>query len=156
MPEIAGPAVESPPLNADGGAWRYHAACRGAGPDLFYSLDPAAVAAAKQLCHGCPVREPCASYAVAHHEQHGVWGGLAADERTDRRAERRPGPGPVPWLSDDDLRALFATADPNRPALDQLLEHTPVATATAYKYLHRARRLGAVEHRARRLYPTRH
>lgn len=154
MPGIAGRPAEPPALNGDGRAWRDRAACRGAGPALFYSLDPAAVAAAKQVCRACPVRSPCAGYAAANGETDGVWGGLAPDERLRPGANRRPGPGPTTWVSDDELRDLFAAADPDLPALDQLLEHTPVASATAYKYLARARRLGVVEQRGRRLFPT--
>jgi WhiB family redox-sensing transcriptional regulator len=41
--------------------------------------------AARQICAGCPVREPCLDYAISHGITHGIWGGLA--ER-DRRALR--------------------------------------------------------------------
>lgn len=84
-----------------------------------------------------------------------MWGGLAPGERPVAPPRIRPGRGPVAQLGDDDLYDLFADADPDRPALDQLLEHVYLPTATAYKYLARAERLGVVEHRGRGLYPLR-
>jgi hypothetical protein len=40
---------------------------------------------ARQICAGCPVRQPCLDYALSHGISHGIWGGLT--ER-DRRALR--------------------------------------------------------------------
>jgi hypothetical protein len=131
------------------------AACRGTGPALFYDPHPVAVASAKWVCAACPVRSRCAAYAIAAGEEYGVWGGLAETERPQPSAARRAGPGPAARVSDDVLYDLFATADPDRPALDQLLEHIPLPSATAYKYLARARRLGVVERRGRGLFPSR-
>ena len=51
--------------------------------------------------------------------------------------------------------ALFYDADPDEPALDQLLELVWLPNATAYTALQRAVRLGVVEHRGRGLYPVR-
>ena len=135
--------------------WRIYAACRGSHPALFYDADPASVAEAKQVCARCPVRGECAAHALAVAEEHGVWGGLAPDER-DRSARRAPGrPGPAARVTDEDLRDIFGGADPDVLALVQLLAHVRVAPATAYKYLDRAQALGLVEHRGRGLYPTR-
>ena len=53
------------------------------------------------------------------------------------------------------LYDIFDRADPDRAALEQLLEHHYVPSATAYKYLARAERLGVVEHRGRGLFPAR-
>ena len=66
-----------------------------------------------------------------------------------------PAPGPPPRVSDDELYDLLVDADPDRPALDQLLEHVWLPTATAYKSLDRAVRLGVVERRGRALFPLR-
>jgi WhiB family redox-sensing transcriptional regulator len=145
--------LAAPPGSSN--SWRDRAACRATGPALFYDPDPIAVAAAKQVCAACPVCAPCAAYAIAAGEAHGVWGGLTEDERRRPPAGRSPGPGPAARLSDDQICDLFGTADPDRPAVDQLLERIPVADATAYKYLARARRLGVVEERGRRLFPVR-
>ena len=145
--------LAAPPGSSD--SWRDRAACRGTGPALFYDRDPTAVAAAKQVCAACPARVPCATYAIATGEAHGVWVGLTENERRRPPSGRRPGPGPAARLSDDQICDLFGTADPERPAVDQLLERIPVAGAPAYKYLARARRLGVVEERGRRLFPVR-
>jgi WhiB family transcriptional regulator, redox-sensing transcriptional regulator len=42
--------------------------------------------AAKRLCGICPVANECLRYAVDHHIQHGIWGGL---NRRERKALRR-------------------------------------------------------------------
>jgi len=38
-------------------------------------------AAAKRLCHGCPVRAQCATHALAVGEEYGVWGGFSESDR---------------------------------------------------------------------------
>lgn len=135
--------------------WRTLAACRGTSPTLFYDPHPAAVAVAKAVCDTCPVRDACRTWALEVGEEFGVWGGLAADERPAPEPQGAPAPGPVPKISDDELYDLFVDADPDRVALDQLLEHVWLPNATAYSALHRAVRLGVIEHRGRGLYPTR-
>lgn len=138
-------------------SWRQRAACAGTDPALFYDPDPDAEHAAKQICAACPVRGPCAADAAARGEPHGIWGGLTEHERltgSDDDHDRHR-PGPAPMVSDDELLALFAAADPARLALDVILGAHRVAPATAYKYLLRARRLGVVEARGRNLHPAR-
>jgi len=49
--------------------------CRTADPDLFFGESPASVAAAKELCAECPVRELCLAGAIERGEPWGVWGG---------------------------------------------------------------------------------
>ena len=68
--------------------WRRDAACRNLGSSLFFAPDgePASArrrreAAAKAVCARCPVQMPCALYALTTHQSHGVWGGLAEDDR---------------------------------------------------------------------------
>lgn len=39
-------------------------------------MSPAKVAAARAICEGCPVAEPCADGAIQRREQYGIWGGL--------------------------------------------------------------------------------
>ena len=65
--------------------WRYRAACRGADLDLFFPGRGESAEPARQICAGCPVRQPCLDYALSHGIVHGIWGGLT--ER-DRRALR--------------------------------------------------------------------
>jgi WhiB family redox-sensing transcriptional regulator len=38
-------------------------------------------AAAKRLCHGCPVRPQCAAHALEVGEEYGVWGGFSENDR---------------------------------------------------------------------------
>lgn len=68
--------------------WRSRAACRGTELSLFFGSlrEPAnarraRLAAAKQICAVCPVRDPCLAFALRHHEEFGVWGGLTETER---------------------------------------------------------------------------
>ncbi|WP_460782771.1 WhiB family transcriptional regulator [Nonomuraea sp. N2-4H] len=38
---------------------------------------------AKQVCAGCPVREPCLEYALSTRQAHGVWGGTDPGQRRE-------------------------------------------------------------------------
>lgn len=44
---------------------------------------------AKDLCRGCPLVEPCLTYALTHHDFGGIWGGTNEKERTQLRKKRR-------------------------------------------------------------------
>lgn len=39
-------------------------------------MSPAKVAAARAICDGCALIEPCADGAIRRREQYGIWGGL--------------------------------------------------------------------------------
>jgi WhiB family transcriptional regulator, redox-sensing transcriptional regulator len=72
--------------------WRRAAACRSIDPELFFPVSSsggsdAQVERAKAVCRSCAVRRQCLQYALAANEAHGVWGGMAEDER--RRVIRR-------------------------------------------------------------------
>lgn len=79
--------------------WQDHARCRDLDPDLFFPpLDSeppeqrqAREGAAKSVCAACPVRSDCLSWAIAHRERLGVWGGLNERERQAATALRRRG-----------------------------------------------------------------
>lgn len=62
--------------------WWKNAACKRE-PHFWFFPEPGPGAdhAAKAVCRGCEVRQDCLSFAIRHHEQHGVWGGLNAHER---------------------------------------------------------------------------
>ncbi len=84
------PAVDQPEW------WRRLAACRGVATDLFFpagDVAPEPVAQAEQakaICRGCVVREECLQFALATHQEFGVWGGTTESERrTIRRRLRR-------------------------------------------------------------------
>lgn len=67
--------------------WMADGNCRTVSPAVFFPSDGVGVDAARRVCEGCPVREPCLEYALAHHIDHGVWGG--ASERERRRIARQ-------------------------------------------------------------------
>ncbi len=76
--------------------WRSLAACRGVATDLFFPAgdvapEPVAQAErAKAICQGCVVREECLQFALATHQEFGIWGGTTeAERRTLRRRLRR-------------------------------------------------------------------
>ena len=71
--------------------WQSHGRCLDEDPELFFPIGetgPAVeqVAEAKAVCRACPVRDRCLDWALEQGVDHGVWGGLAGDER---RALRR-------------------------------------------------------------------
>ncbi|MGV9891676.1 WhiB family transcriptional regulator [Streptomyces sp. NPDC003395] len=66
--------------------WRDHAACAQVDADLFFPLGDNQLARqqaaqAKEICMGCPVRQSCLQWALNSRQDHGVWGGLTAQER---------------------------------------------------------------------------
>jgi WhiB family transcriptional regulator, redox-sensing transcriptional regulator len=78
--------------------WRDRGACVGEDPDLFFPIGDGRLAAtqtaaAKAICHRCPVLRPCLDWALTAGPE-GVWGGLDDSER--KRIERATrGPQPV-------------------------------------------------------------
>jgi WhiB family redox-sensing transcriptional regulator len=75
-------------------SWRLYAACRSVDTELFYSPEgerglarTVRERAAKAICATCPVKAPCAAYALQHHERYGVWGGLTESERAYRSSQ---------------------------------------------------------------------
>ena len=138
---------------ASGGeAWRFAAACAGLGPAMFYDPVPSSVRAAKAVCAQCPVVTDCASHAMANREPFGIWGGQTETERAEASARRVCGPSPA--ISDTELAALLARADPQVLAIEVIRRRFELKPDAAYKYLTRARRLGLVERRGRNLYPA--
>ncbi|WP_406000725.1 WhiB family transcriptional regulator [Streptomyces sp. NBC_00829] len=57
--------------------------------DLWFphTTDRAAATAAKKICNVCPAMETCATWALTHRVESGIWGGL--DEAERRRIHRR-------------------------------------------------------------------
>lgn len=69
--------------------WTQEAACAQLPPDLWFPTpsDPHRHATrAKAVCGRCPVAGECLDYANRIGEQHGIWGGLTANERARLRA----------------------------------------------------------------------
>ena len=60
--------------------WQTRAACANEDPALFFPTPGVNPHEAKRICRRCPVRTECGRAAIAHGEQHGVWGGMSIDE----------------------------------------------------------------------------
>lgn len=138
-------------------AWMHAAACRGMPPGRFYPPPGTPADDALAVCARCPVRVECDRHAIESGEEYGIWGGRLETERIRPRAipsmdgvVRRS--GPAPGIDDVELVELVRSLDPDTPAAPQLLARLRVSVPTAYKYLHRASRLGAVERRGQHLY----
>lgn len=69
--------------------WHRRAACRGVDPDLFFPErgDFPTLAAARNVCAGCPVADLCMSYARDRPERFGVWGGTTEQDRKELRRQ---------------------------------------------------------------------
>ena len=78
--------------------WRLGAACQSADPDLFFPISSSGrsleqATAAKAVCSRCQVRAECLAFAVRTRQIHGVWGGLAPEERYQGALAGEPQPG---------------------------------------------------------------
>jgi WhiB family redox-sensing transcriptional regulator len=75
-----------PAARYDRASWRKSAACRRVDPELFFPIGSAGIAVAeiqraKTVCAGCPVQQPCLTFALATNQEFGIWGGYDEDER---------------------------------------------------------------------------
>ncbi|WP_410626145.1 WhiB family transcriptional regulator [Amycolatopsis sp. cmx-8-4] len=61
--------------------WRRRAACRDRADLDWHCTDPDELAACRNICARCEVRDPCLSLALSNHDPWGMWGGLSPDER---------------------------------------------------------------------------
>jgi WhiB family redox-sensing transcriptional regulator len=80
-----------PPPRLDAYEWQDRGACRSVAVEVFFDSDQLRGAlraqreeAAKRVCRRCPVILQCRVHAMAA-EDYGVWGGLTARERAERR-----------------------------------------------------------------------
>jgi WhiB family redox-sensing transcriptional regulator len=78
----------------DGTSWRLHAACADEDIELFFPVGTggpalAQIAAAKDTCARCPVREACLRYALTTGQGRGIWGGLTEGERCGMRYQEQ-------------------------------------------------------------------
>ena len=85
-------------------AWQARAACHDADPEQFFpasddftAIETAAqLVAAAKVCHRCPVRRECLTYAVDSGQRHGIWAGHTPGQLRAIRRDRRAGvPHPV-------------------------------------------------------------
>jgi WhiB family redox-sensing transcriptional regulator len=70
------------------GDWMRDAVCRGMDPNLFMPErgDYWTMQAAKAVCAGCPVKEPCLELGM--YEKFGIWGGMTEKDRRRLRRQR--------------------------------------------------------------------
>ncbi|MCW2898849.1 MAG: putative transcription regulator [Streptosporangiaceae bacterium] len=64
--------------------WQDHALCAQVDPELWFPKEGESPRPAKRICQRCPVQAECLADALAHGEQHGVWGGLSYSQRLGR------------------------------------------------------------------------
>lgn len=62
------------------------AACQDTDPDLFFPVGETGAALdqierAKAVCRLCVVQQTCLEYSLNYRMEHGIWGGMAEDER---------------------------------------------------------------------------
>ena len=67
--------------------WQEQALCAQTDPEAFFPEKGGSTREAKRVCSRCEVRADCLSFALAHDERFGIWGGLSERER--RRLKRR-------------------------------------------------------------------
>ena len=75
--------------------WQVEALCAQTDPEAFFPEKGGSTREAKRVCGRCDVRGECLSYALAHDERFGIWGGLSERERRRlasraRRSASRP------------------------------------------------------------------
>ena len=75
------------------GPWVADALCAQTDPECYFPEKGGDPRDAIAVCAQCPVRVPCAIWALTHHEA-GVWGGLTERQRTQLRRKHQPG---TPW-----------------------------------------------------------
>lgn len=81
--------VGQPPAVDDYGhlSWQKYAACLEADPEIFFPERGYSSAAAKAICATCPVVAECLEYALATHQQYGIWGATSDRERRKLRRQ---------------------------------------------------------------------
>lgn len=73
--------------------WREQALCAQVLDDTIWFPDNGGPnRTAKTVCARCPVTTACLTWALDHHERHGIWAGTSEHERDQiLRARRTPG-----------------------------------------------------------------
>lgn len=71
------------------------AACRGAGPELFFlneeekTINIMKLAEARTICASCKVQKECLDFAMDNNIKSGIWAGTTPLQRKGLRRERR-------------------------------------------------------------------
>lgn len=86
---LMAPGADALPRVPERPSWHRHAACRGVDQAVFFPSRGESSAAARELCAGCAVADPCLEVALADSGLVGWWGGTSDAERKRMRRERR-------------------------------------------------------------------
>ncbi len=81
MPGPRGERIVKPYLAAK---WSDYAKCKGLSTDWFFHNDRNGgpyVTQAKRICHDCPAKDDCLTYALTMGEMYGIWGGMTVGQR---------------------------------------------------------------------------
>lgn len=123
--------------------WRAQADCRAQGldPELFFPVGTAAVPLAqaadtKRFCRGCPVAEACARWALDHHIDDGVWGGLDEQQRRHIRKHATSAQLADPAYLREAIRAVWRR-DGGNPLINTFLDNTSQDDAGHVRWLRR-------------------
>jgi WhiB family transcriptional regulator, redox-sensing transcriptional regulator len=117
-----------------GGDWRQQAACRQADPELFFPTERSGgythqVTHAREICAGCQVRQPCLATALhgpqAHNDQHGIFAGTTAKQRSTLRG--RPSMALGTRFLQDRAAAREALALANQVSIDRAAQQLGVS-----------------------------
>jgi WhiB family transcriptional regulator, redox-sensing transcriptional regulator len=123
----------SPASAGRGGDWRRAAACREADPELFFPETSGGnshqVARAREICAACQVRQPCLEVALhgpqAHNDQHGIFAGTTAKQRSKLRG--RPSMAQGTRFLQDHAAAEQALELANRVSIDRAAQQLGVS-----------------------------
>jgi WhiB family redox-sensing transcriptional regulator len=66
-----------------------HGLCAQIDPEMFYPEAGGSARPAKRICEHCPVTFDCLTWALAHNEKFGIWGGTAPKDRDKMLRQRR-------------------------------------------------------------------
>jgi WhiB family redox-sensing transcriptional regulator len=92
--------------------WKLAGSCNEHDPEMWFADDGPALATAKSVCGGCPVRGVCLAEALAHGEGLGIWGGTTPAERRALAVERGLPRPSVHGAAQHGTRGMRCTAGP--------------------------------------------
>jgi WhiB family redox-sensing transcriptional regulator len=80
----------TPPDNREDNprAWMDQGLCTQTDPEAFFPEKGGSVRDGKRICEACDVRSICLQWALDHHEDRGIWGGLSPKQRARLRNRR--------------------------------------------------------------------
>jgi WhiB family transcriptional regulator, redox-sensing transcriptional regulator len=118
-------------------------ACRDTATDVFFPEGggSSGIAAAKAVCHFCPLIEACAAFAIPQSQLGGIWGGLTEPERVRIRLGK-PVPVRKPPTPRDPARqaaASKASADARKARTAAVIAELAAAGLDVTEIVHRTK-----------------